>query len=270
MAHGSVAETLGSMVRPVIAAPRLVACDYASVEARALAWAAGETELVESFAKGRDVYVEMAKAIGPNVSRQIGKTAVLGAGYGLGGRGFQKQCPASITPAFAQKVIDRYRSKNRKIVQFWRQLERASIKAVETGSARCGVFTFRTESPWLFAKLPSGREIAFYKPSIGLDRFGRKAMRYTGTDVGGRPRREDSYGGKLAENVISGLCRDLLVEACYRLEDAGCLVVLTVHDEVLCECGDPREVERIMSVVPDWAQGLPIASEAQEFQRYRK
>jgi DNA polymerase len=296
--HGSVGQVLASLVRPAIRAAdghRLIACDYAAVEARGIAWLAGEAELLAKFERGEDVYKAMASVIYSKpvdrvtkAERQLGKACILGAGYGMGKATFYRTCLAwgiQVSEELAADAIDAYRASNPAIARFWRDLNNAALRAVMTGQQQqVGFLKLKVHGDWLWCRLPSGRLIAYHQPSVRMRDLPsppfpkgeqRNAVHFRGVDpVTGKARTESTYGGKLAENVTQGLCRDLLASAMIRLEKAGYPVVMHVHDEVVCEVpegvGSVADVERIMSEVPEWAAGFPVAAEGFESERYKK
>jgi DNA polymerase len=276
-AYGSPAEVLGSMVRPcLIGDPHLVAADYASIEARALAWAAGESKLVNAFHHGDDVYKLQASMLFHKPveavdkrERSIGKECVLGAGYQLGSKRFKESLSEkgiAITADFAKCVIDAYRKSNAAIVKFWADLESAAISAVKGRRSSAGPFEFRREGQWLFLKLPSGRDLAYFKPKIAEGRFGDDCVEYQGYGSNGKAWSVQTYAGIWAENAISGMCRDLLMTAIAKLDR----VVLAVHDEIVVEGGSVDEVVDVMVQVPAWAAGLPIKAEGWQSPFYHK
>lgn len=281
-------DLLSGLVRSsIIAAPgkRFVVCDFASVEARGLAWSAGEDWLLKAFEAGQDSYVEMASEIYGIPASQVtkeqrfyGKTAVLGCGYMLGAVGFQGSLASFGVEAelpFCQAVVDAYRAKNKRIKSFWYKIGNAAIQAVETGKPhKAGPFIFHTKGSWLFLRLPSGRDVPYYQPNVIAGDYGPQIQYTMAHPNSGKPVRNRTYAGKLTENAIQALCRDLLVEAMSRLERKGYEVVAHVHDEVVLEVnedfGSIHEVEKIMNEVPRWASGFPVSSEGFECHRYRK
>lgn len=281
-------DLLSGLVRSSIVAPpgkKFIVCDFASVEARGLAWAAGEEWLLRAFEAGLDSYVEMASEIyGIPTSkvtkeqRFYGKTAVLGCGYMLGARGFQGSLANFGVEAdlpFCQSVVDAYRAKNRRIKSFWYKIGNAAISAVESGKPhKAGPFIFHTKGDWLLLRLPCGRDVPYYQPKVIAGDYGPQIQYTMAHPNTGKPVRNRTYAGKLTENAIQAICRDLLVEAMSRLERAGYQVVAHVHDEVVLEVdvgfGSLEEVEAIMNEVPSWAKGFPVDSEGFECLRYRK
>lgn len=288
-------DDLSSMLRGFFVGP-FVTGDYAQIEARGLAWLAGQEDLVATFDRGEDVYCQMASAIWNTTVRKgdkdpisgvdmrfVGKTAVLGCGYGLGADKFRRSLDenfsVTVSEAFAQKVIQAYRSRYAKIPQLWYRLEDAFRYAIRVNAKRLthpglrglcvGV---RQIAGRTFASitLPSGREMLYFDPKVSSD----NRISYIGRNIyaGGRWERVETYGGKLTENVVQALSRDVMAEALVRLDMAGFPLVLTVHDEAVAECGPERlaEFERLMAQRPLWAPDLPIAVECGAMARYRK
>lgn len=283
-----IGKLLSSLCRSAIIADegkKLLVSDFASVEARGSAWAAGEDWLLEAFRQKKDAYVEMAADIYgvPSAKvdknqRFIGKEATLGCGYQMGASKFASTLAGKgqvVTIEFCQAIIDAYRKKNRKIVKLWYALEQAAVNAVRTNTPqKAGPYTFHMKGDWLLLRLPSGRDVAYYKPTLVPGKY-KEQLAYIGVDpTTGKMRREHTYGGALLENATQALCRDLLVEAMARLERAGYTVIAHVHDEVICEVpkdfGSSEEMEAIMSEVPKWAIGFPVGAEGFECTRYRK
>ena len=282
-----IGKLLSSLVRSAIIAPtgkRLIVCDFASVEARGLAWAAGEEWLLEAFRDGKDAYKEMAGAIYERPASEItkdqrfmGKQAVLGCGYSMGAAKFQASLEGTygvvVSVDFCQTIVDAYRAKNKMIKAFWYKVERAAVNAVRGVPSVAGPYQFYVKDKWLRAVLPSGREISYYKPVLRPGKYGDQINFYT-VGVNGKIQPSSTYSGKLVENLTQALCRDLLVEAMAKLEKAGYTTVAHIHDEVVLEVdndfGSVAEVERIMEIVPDWAKGFPIGAEGFECTRYRK
>jgi DNA polymerase len=291
---GVVSDCLRGML---IASPglELIAADFAAIEARVLAWLAGQRDLIRLFAMGGDAYCHMAAEIygrsadaiaKGSVERQLGKQAVLGCGYGLGAPKFRTTCAKAgiqIDEALAERVVQTYRTTNGRIVALWRELERAALRAVEQPglivSASAGRVRFRIKGDFLWLILPSGRPLAYAKPRIE-DRetpWGelRPQVTYLGVNSITRAwERQSAYGGKWTENVVQAVARDLLAAAMLRLEKAGYPIVLTVHDEIVAEVpagsGSVEEFEAIMCQLPDWATGCPVAAEGWRGLRYRK
>jgi DNA polymerase len=258
---------------------RLMFADYSAIEARVLAWIAGQTDLVETFRKGGDVYKEMASAIyNVNVEsvtdgqRQVGKMAILGCGYGMGGKRFAEQCATmgiNVDEDEAKRIVSVYREKNNRIAQYWRDSENDFVEMVK-GAGRVG----SVELP-----LPSGRSLTYHNPRIIQRETPWGAMRDTAqvdtlNSVTRQWVSQIIWGGLLTENVVQATARDLMATAMMALELKGYNVILSVHDEIICEVPDDfgslEEMIEIMTRVPAWADGCPVNAEGKEGKRYRK
>jgi DNA polymerase len=278
----ALSSTLRSMIVPA-QGNRLMVVDFNAIEARVLAWLAGEQEPLDVFATGQCIYCHAATSIyGRTITkkdkeeRQIGKVAVLALGYQGGVGAFQTMAAAyrvEIEDELADQIKVKWRKANKNIVRFWYALEEAANNAVKhRGHAfDAGPITFKCHGDFLFAKLPSGRRLAYYQP-----RLGNNGLEFWGTDsrLGGRWAKLDTYGGKLAENITQAVARDLLADAMLRVEAKGYPVVMHVHDEIVSEVpkdfGSLAEFEQLICQMPDWATGLPMAVEGFECERYRK
>jgi DNA polymerase len=304
--HGEVMDVLSKMLRGTITAPdgsSLIFPDFAAIEARGVAWVAGADNLTELFASGGKVYEEFAGQIygkpassilKDSIERFLAKTAILGAGYGMGAKKFCATCEAqgkAVDQADGERTINAYRSEYPEIPALWRGLENAAIAAVRNpgvehhyqGSPTAPRITYLVKNGWLLCKLPNGRLLFYAKPRIiqVASPFGpRAAIEYsTVNSMTKKWQRETTWGGRLTENVVQGLCRDLIAEAMLRLRDAGFKLVGTVHDEVITEVpheeegtviGVKKRVLEIMCEVPAWAKGFPISAEAGHGKRYGK
>ena len=278
----ALSSTLRSMIVPA-QGNRLLVVDFNAIEARVLAWIAGEQAPLDVFASGQCIYCHAATSIygrtitkADQAERQIGKVAVLALGYQGGVGAFQTMAAAyrvEIEDELADQIKVKWRKANKNIVRFWYDLEAAANNAVKhRGHAfDVGSITFKCHGDFLFAKLPSGRRLAYYQP-----RLGNNGLEFWGTDsrLGGRWAKLDTYGGKLAENITQAVARDLLADAMLRVEAAGYPVVMHVHDEIVSEVpkdfGSLAEFEELICQMPDWATGLPMAVEGFECERYRK
>jgi DNA polymerase bacteriophage-type len=286
MLYGDPMAALSSCLRSMIVPAqgnRLMVVDFNAIEARVLAWLAGEQEPLDVFATGQCIYCHAATSIyGRTITkadkeeRQIGKVAVLALGYQGGVGAFQTMAAAyrvEIEDELADQIKVKWRKANKNIVRFWYALEEAANNAVKhRGHAfDAGPITFKCHGDFLFAKLPSGRRLAYYQP-----RLGNNGLEFWGTDsrLGGRWAKLDTYGGKLAENITQAVARDLLADAMLRVEAAGYPVVMHVHDEIVSEVpkdfGSLAKFEELICQMPDWATGLPMAVEGFECERYRK
>lgn len=313
--HPDVMDHLSKSTRGAIcAAPgkELSVADYSAIEARVLFWLAGEARALEVLHAGQVIYKDMAGAIllemeqdkpGSTDPRyladpqsmpkegqtyQLGKQAVLGLGYQMGGKKFRITCAGygiEIDLKFANRVVKLYRGTYPKVPKLWDAYEAAAIAAVKRGPrakepVRVGDVAFAMRGQFLHVKLPSGRLISYFRPRIIQapmpwdEKDLRDKLIYWGVDDKKRWRIQDTYGGKLTENIDQGIARDLMAEAMLRCQEYGYTPVLTVHDEIVAEDElsdrEIREFEELMAQLPAWAEGLPIAAEGWKGRRYRK
>lgn len=281
---GGVMEALSTALRGAIVAGRgnqLFVADYSSIEARVLLWVAGDDEHLNIFRRNEDIYVDMAKSIGPAADRALGKIAVLGLGYQMGAAKFFATCEAwgiPITEELAEATVEAYRAKFWRVKQLWADVEAAAVEAVESKKVvRCGKVEFYVYGLFLFCRLPSGRTLAYPYPEIRAKRTSWGETRYGLTYMGVDPvthqwRRQTSYGGLLVENIVQAISRDIMAEAMIRAEQQGYPVILSVHDELISEAevGTIDEYVSILTQIPTWAPGCPIAAEGWAGVRYRK
>jgi len=301
------AAAINTLTRACLTAPLghvLAVCDFSQVEARALAWAAGDHEALKVFALfdsgdkvNGDPYRAMAARIygrtpaeipKESTERKVGKAAELACGYGQGGGGAchpatgkpfgfhgymlaQGVDPESIRPLTPAKVVASWRELHEPIVAFWRELERAAMSAVEGVDCAAGPFEYLNCDGLVVCRLPSGRPLVYRGLHIARDERGRPGLVYTS-----RKGRERTYGGKLAENVIQAHCRDLMAEAVVKCEARDLPVVLTVHDEIVAQVrvavakAELGRLHATMTEVPGWASGMPIAAAGHICERYHK
>jgi len=282
--HGAGTLIASDLLRSMLIAKpghRLLFADYAAIEARVLAWLAGETELVKTFAAGGDVYKVMAKDIYNKPvdkidgnERQVGKMAILGCGYGMGGKRFAEQCKAmgiEVDSEEAKRIVYVYRESNSAISNYWRDIEDEFLKNCREVISQSGQF----------ARLPlkSGRCLTYHNPRIVERETPWSAKREavevdTLNSVTRQWTSQIIWGGLLTENVVQATARDLMAGAMMRLEMAGYPVIMSVHDEIICEVPDNHgtlaEMIDLMVEVPAWAEGCPIAAEGKEGPRYEK
>lgn len=297
--YGPVMDALADSVRGMItAAPgfELIAMDFSAIEARVLAWLAGQENVLEIFRTHGKIYEHAASGIYrkpieevTKAERQIGKVAVLALGYGGGVGAFQSMARVygvKVEDALADEIKRAWRDSHAAIVRYWYDLESAAINAVEFGAVcKAGApgrqAAFKKDGSFLWCKLPSGRVLCYPYPVIkpietpwGETKDALHFMSVNG--VTNKWEETKTYGGSLAENITQAVARDLLAEAMMRLDAAGFHVVMHVHDEVVIEvpasAGDDavRKTETLMAEVPLWATGLPLAAEGWRAFRYRK
>ena len=298
---GSVPDTLSQLIRTAFVASSghtLVDADFSAIEARVIAWLAGEEWVLEVFRTHGKIYeatasqmfsipFESIKKGNPEYSyRQKGKVATLALGY-QGGTGSLISMGAlrnGLTEDELPDIVERWRRANPAIVQFWYTVEAAAKEAINTGrhiELWNGRLAFAREMDpaneldFLTIRLPNGRKLYYAKPHMSTNRFGRPSLGYWGMDQTTKKwSRLETYGGKLAENITQAVARDCLAEAIERLEEAGYPVVFHIHDEVVIDAGpdkdDLADVVRIMSQVPLWAEGLPLNAEGWTNEFFKK
>jgi len=282
-----------SCLRAMITAPNgydLMVADYASIEARVLLWLANDEAGLQLFRNDQDLYVDMASNIFnipfnkiDKQQRTLGKIAILGLGYGMGAKKFKETCSyfgIEIEKDLADTVVSKYRAKYSSIVKFWKDLEKlAYLTILNKRKYQCkNISSFIDDKGSLVITLPSGRNLIY--PFACLKEvdspYGKKkVICFGGIDSKSYSWREqNTYGGKLAENVTQAVARDILAEALVRLDETGYKIVLHVHDEIVCEMltdkGCMKEFISLMCTSPTWASGLPIKAEGWRGKRYRK
>lgn len=288
----SVSDVLSQLIRTAFIPSkghRFVVADFSAIEARVIAWLAGERWRMDVFQSHGKIYeasaaqmfrVPIETIYKGSPLRQKGKIAELALGYG-GSKGALMQMGAlemGLTEDELPDLVSAWREANPNIVKFWWGIEAAAIKAVKEKvvvKMQYGL-TFHYTKGILFITLPSGRSLAYVRPRIGVDeRFGKEQLTYEGTEQGSKQwGRIPTYGGKLTENIIQAIARDCLAVSMLRLDEAGYRINFHVHDEVILdvpiETGSMEEVENIMGQPIDWAPGLPLGADSFETFYYKK
>lgn len=283
-----IPKLISVMVRPAVVAPKgksLIPNDFNAIEARVIAWLAGEEWRLEHFKKGGDIYVaSYAKMFGVPIdkvtpeNRQTGKVAELALGYqGSEGAIALMDKKGKIPPAERLPVVYAWRDANAKIAKLWKQVQGAAKACIE--GRRTVVLrlpytqlTFKYHKGYLLIYLPSGRFLSYY--GAGVDRG--KLYYYGAAGERGGWVKTPTYGGSLVENIVQAIARDILADAMLRLEAADIDIVLHVHDEAVAEAWDDeapevlKEMGKIMAVMPLWAKGLPMRSSGFISKFYKK
>ena len=296
LAYGSPMTALSSILRACLcAAPgkTLIAADYKSIEARVLAWVSNTVWAVTMFRRGEDPYKDLAATIYDvdpkevtREQRDVGKRGVLGLGYQMGAKKFGETCKQygnPITKELANQTVEAYRSKYWAVTEFWKNAETLAKHAVrnkteiDMGSQIPITWEYSKRRKVLYCILPSGRRLVYHDPKIGeSDRFaGREQLSYAGINsVSKKWERLHTYGGKLTENIVQAIARDLLAAAMLELERSGFQVVLTVHDEIVAETTPAKaDLDRFIEIMcnaPQWADGLPVKADGWIGRRFRK
>jgi len=284
--YDSVPEVLSELIRTAFVPQdgrKFIVADFSAIEARVLAWLAGERWVSEVFEKGGDIYCETAARMfhcnvekhGENAElRQKGKQATLSCGYGgsVGALKAMGALEAGMTEDELQPLVDSWREANPNIVQLWWAVDRAVKECIkkrmptETHGIR-----FDYQSGMMFATLPSGRRLAYVKPRIGENQFGGESVTYMG--VGGTKKWErlESYGPKFVENIVQAVSRDIL---CYAMRTLrNCSIVAHVHDEIIIEADKRMSLPAVceqMGRTPPWAEGLLLRADGYECSFYQK
>lgn len=284
--YEDVPDTLSQLIRTAFI-PRegtqFLVADFSAIEARVIAWFAGEEWRQKVFAKGGDIYCASASQMfkvpvekhGINGHlRQKGKIAELALGYG-GSVGALKAMGAidmGLTEDELPTLVDAWRQSNPRIVQFWWAVDRAVTEAVKYKHTTTEYgLTFSCRSGMLFITLPSGRNLAYVKPKLGTNKFGGTCITYEGIGPTKKWERLDSYGPKFVENIVQATSRDILLYAMRTLRN--CSIVMHIHDEVVIEA-DPRmsldAVCEQMGRTPPWAKGLLLRADGYATPFYKK
>lgn len=285
--YPSVSDTLSQLIRTAFipaAGHYFVVADYSAIEARVLAWLAGETSTLDAFRSGKDLYCETASRMfgvpvekhGQNAElRQKGKIATLACGYGgsVGALTAMGALRMGLAESELKPIVDAWRAANPAVVRLWWAVDKAAMTAVEqrTPTSTRGL-GFAVESGILFVTLPSGRQLAYVKPAIGVNRFGGQCITYRGVSAGHKWSTIDTYGPKLVENIVQAIARDLLAGAIARVRGAGHKVVMHIHDEIVVETTDATvdQISALMCDPPRWAEGLPLEADGYQCDFYKK
>lgn len=289
MLYGSVPNTLSELIRTAFipkSGCRFIVADFSAIEARVLAWLAGEEWVLEEFRGAGKIYEETASRMyhipkesivkgNPNYEyRQKGKQATLSCGYG-GGVGALKAMGTKMPEDEMQPLVDAWRAANPRIVAFWSAMERAVRSVIrKQGSARVGKVRLFWKDDKLFMRLPSGRDLCYQSPHFTTNRFGNDAIGYYAPSAAGKMVEQETFGGKLVENATQAIARDLLAHAMENLEHHSYRIVFHIHDECVMEVplsfGSVEEACGIMGQGPAWAEGLPLRADGYECNSYRK
>ena len=286
MLYEDIPDTLSQLIRTAFVPQdgrKFIVADFSAIEARVLAWLAGERWVSEVFEKGRDIYCETAARMfhcrvekhGENAElRQKGKQATLSCGYGgsVGALKAMGALEAGMTEEELQPLVDSWREANPNIVRFWWDVDRAVKDCIrQRVPTETHGLHFDYRSAMLFITLPSGRRLAYVKPRIGENQFGGESVTYMG--VGGTKKWErlESYGPKFVENIVQGTARDIL---CYAMQTLkNCSIVAHVHDEIIIEADRRMSVAAVceqMGRTPPWAKGLNLRADGYECEFYQK
>ena len=286
MLYEDVPDTLSQLIRTAfIPRPgyKFIVADFSAIEARVIAWLAGEQWRMDAFANGEDIYCASAsKMFGVPVVkhgvnghlRQKGKVAELACGYG-GSVGAMKAMGGddlNLTDAELKQIVNDWRDASPHIVDLWWAVDDAVKKAIKqkTTTETHGL-SFSYQSKMLFITLPSERKLCYAQPRIGENQFGGESVTYMGTAASKKWERIESYGPKFVENIVQAIARDLLMYAMQTLR--CCFIVGHIHDEMIIEADRRMSLPVVceqMARTPAWAKGLILRADGYECEFYRK
>lgn len=284
--YEDIPDTLSQLIRTAFVPQdgrKLIVADFSAIEARVLAWLAGERWRLKVFEEGKDIYCSSASQMfgvpvekhGVNGHlRQKGKIAELALGYG-GSVGALKAMGAlemGLTEEELQPLVSAWRNANPMITMLWWDIDHAVKTCVkQRNSTETHGLKFDYKSGFLFLTLPSGRRLAYVKPRIGENQFGGEAVTYEGVGATKKWERLESYGPKFTENAVQAIARDILMYAMQTL--SHCSIVAHVHDEIIIECDRRVSLEAVceqMGRTPPWAEGLLLRADGYECDFYKK
>lgn len=292
--YGNPLDFFSSLLRSMIQASpgkELLGGDFAGIEVRVLFWIARHQMGLAAFFEGRDLYREIAAVIyGKKLvdvtkpEREVGKRAILGCGFGMGKDKFFVTCKdygQEIEMDLAADAVSAYRKTHHPVPKLWSNLEKAAIVAVLNPTKKYSVnrTSWFMEGKYLFCELPSGRRLAYYGPEVKytVTPWGETRPTLYHWDIHPKTKKwifTHTYGGKLTENVVQAIARDLMVDAMKRAEEREIEILITVHDELLGEKENGKvsveEFEGMMAETSAWAEGLPVKVEGWKGQRYKK
>ena len=286
MLYDDVPDILSQLIRTAFI-PRqgmkFIVADFSAIEARVIAWLAGEEWRMKAFANGEDIYCASAsKMFGVPVVkhgenghlRQKGKISELACGFG-GSVGAMKAMGADslgLSDTELKQIVTDWREASPHITELWWAVDRAVKKAVKEKTAtKTHGLLFSYEAGFLFIRLPSGRRLAYAKPYIGKNKFGGESVTYMGINAQKKWDRLESYGPKFVENCVQGIARDLLMYSMQTLSQY--FIVGHIHDEMIIECPKDTKLDEIcqqMARTPDWAKGLLLRADGYECSFYKK
>lgn len=295
--YGNVPDTLSQLIRTAFIPSegnKFVVADFSAIEARVIAWLAGEQWVNEVFATHGKIYeatasqmfhvpVEKIKKGNPEYSlRQKGKVATLALGYQGGTAALiaMGALDMGLTEEELPDIVARWRNANRRICDLWYRVEQAALMAMQTAQPQAvNGLVFSLEGDLLYGQtfltvqLPSGRKLFYPKPFLQENQFGKLALHYYSTGSSKKWSVESTYGGKMTENIVQAVARDCLAETLKRIEDRGLHVVFHVHDEVIIDAPEETTVDEVCGLMAEpipWAPGLILKGAGFEGQYYKK
>lgn len=294
--YENVPDTLSQLIRTIfIPSPghKLIVSDFSAIEARVIAWLAGEQWVLDVFNTHGKIYeatasqmfcvpLELIKKGNPEYElRQRGKVASLACGFGGSVNALERMdIQRKIDPSLYQGLVDQWRAANPNIVALWDKIGRAALSCVQTGiTQRTMRITFEyvttpNDQCYLTVTLPSGRKLYYVRPHLTTNRWNQPSLAYWGMDQTTKKRVViETYGGKLVENIVQAIARDCLVVAMQRLETAGYNIVMHIHDEVVIDATPDQTLDGVNAIMGQpiaWADGLPLKAAGSEMMYYQK
>ena len=280
LCYGNVPDTMSQLIRTAFVAPEgktFAVCDFSAIEARVLAWLAGEDWVLEVFHGHGKIYeATAAQMYGCDVKdisktdprRQKGKIAVLALGYGggvgaLAAMGGERM---GLSQEDMSALVNDWRKANPHIVNLWSKLETTARRCFSTKSAyKCNGLVFAMEGDTMTITLPSGRKLCYRNMTEGTNRYGSRSLKYRGVNSTTKQWGwVETYGGKLTENIVQAIARDCLAHTLIQLDELGIPVAFHVHDEVVCEVPEQdakdalKLIQNVFAYPAEWAEGLPL------------
>lgn len=265
---------------------RFIVADFSAIEARVIAWLAGEKWRLDVFNSHGKIYeasasqmfkIPIEEITKTSPLRQKGKISELALGYGgsIGALTAMGALEMGVLEEELQGLVAVWRHANPNITKLWWDIDKAAVKVVkEKGCEVVGKIKIFYERGIMFITLPSGRNLSYIKPRLETNKFGREGISYEGIGATKKWERIETYGPKLVENIVQATARDLLAEAMINVNKKGYEIVMHVHDEIIVETpigeGSLKEVCDVMAISPEWAKGLPLRADGFECEYYRK
>lgn len=286
--YQNIPDTLSQLIRTALIPgenKKFIVCDYSAIEARVIAWYAKEIWRQDAFKENKDIYCESASRMfhknvvknGENAElRKYGKICELALGFGAGINGLRQMGGGALGLPDRElaSFVDKWRAASPKIVKFWWDMDRA-VNYVILNKTKYILYGLELayERGIFFIKLPSGRRLAYCKPRLGINGFGKEVITYEGIGTNKHWERIESYGPKIVENIVQATARDIICEAIRKLEKKGYQVVFHVHDEVIIETEDGKaleDIKKIMNETPMNMEGIILNSEGYICEYYKK
>lgn len=289
MLFGNAPQVLSELIRTAFIPKennRFIVSDFSAIEARVIAWLAGEQWRLDVFNSHGKIYeasasqmfkVPIEEITKTSPLRQKGKISELALGYGgsVGALTAMGALDMGVKEEELQGLVTAWRQANPNITKLWWDIDKAAIKVVKEKSCEVvGKIKIYYERGIMFITLPSGRNLSYIKPRLETNKFGREGITYEGMGATKKWERIETYGPKLVENIVQAIARDLLAEAMINVDKKGYEIVMHVHDEIIVETpigkGSLKEVCDVMAITPEWAKGLPLRADGFECEYYRK